>query len=367
MVEPGGTQPPLTVIQIGYLPPPHGGIATHVQRLHQRLLEAGVESRVWDYQAPRPLGDPRARSVRLRSMPALLAGRLGRPTVFHFHGTLPGLLFPVAVLARLSRRAQVIWALHNSRFDSEIRALPLLARLAALRLPRRLVLVVDNPGNIERARSLGWTQRVEMIPEHIACPRAELDLALPAALETFLRGRSPVLAATLTAPVLMNGVDLYGLDLLADLAGRLAADFPRLGMVITVLRPGEGDRAHYERMKAELRGAGLRDTVYLQESPLPSSLPLLRRADVILRPTLSDGNSMLVNEGLELGKVVVASDCAPRPEGCLLFRSRDAADFERAARLALDPAAARPRPAPPEDQFPRFLALYQDLAKRMRS
>ena len=53
----------------------------------------------------------------------------------------------------------------------------------------------------------------------------------------------------------------------------------------------------------------------------------MKTCDLFLRPTNSDGDSVSVRESLSLGVPVIASDAAPRPNGTILFRSRDHDDL----------------------------------------
>src|SRR5690606_18486699 len=54
-----------------------------------------------------------------------------------------------------------------------------------------------------------------------------------------------------------------------------------------------------------------------------SFISLIEQADIILRPTNTDGDALTVREGLFLGKKVIASDVVKRPEGSYIFKNRD--------------------------------------------
>ena len=283
------------------------------------------------------------------------------PTIYQAHEPRLETVFFISLALRLCRRSRGVWALHNSRFDHEFAHRPFFIRPLLRFVHPGIVIVVDNEENVGRVKRLGLKNRTLCIPEHLGIPREAEDAPLPSALEAFLSSHSPVLMATVTRPSLHDNVDLYGMDLCSEMASRLRETHRNLGLVITVLRPDEGNAALYRAWKASDVVKGLSDHLYLQEGALPSPLPLMSRADLVLRPTCTDGNSMLVNEALALGKTVVASDCVPRPEGCRLFKNRDLDEFTRATREALE--SPRATPSPPTDQFPRFLELYEELAR----
>jgi glycogen(starch) synthase len=67
---------------------------------------------------------------------------------------------------------------------------------------------------------------------------------------------------------------------------------------------------------------------------------VIKRSSVFLRPTTSDGDSISLREALHFNVPVVASDAAPRPDGSILFASRDQEDFICAIETALQTGEA---------------------------
>jgi len=57
------------------------------------------------------------------------------------------------------------------------------------------------------------------------------------------------------------------------------------------------------------------------------SVAVWKQADVYLRPTNTDGDSVALREALHVGTHVVASNCTFRPDGVVLFQNRDQNDF----------------------------------------
>jgi glycosyltransferase involved in cell wall biosynthesis len=77
---------------------------------------------------------------------------------------------------------------------------------------------------------------------------------------------------------------------------------------------------HYKKM---IRDFDLEDSFLIWEAPLSFS-KLILKADIVLRPTNTDGDALTVREGLFLGKPVIASDVVIRPKDTKLFKTRDA-------------------------------------------
>jgi hypothetical protein len=59
-----------------------------------------------------------------------------------------------------------------------------------------------------------------------------------------------------------------------------------------------------------------------------SFVRLIEQADIVLRPTNTDGDALTIREALYLNKTVIASDVVKRPSGTILFKSRDTNDLE---------------------------------------
>ena len=57
---------------------------------------------------------------------------------------------------------------------------------------------------------------------------------------------------------------------------------------------------------------------------------LMLIADIMLRPTATDGDSLSVKEGLYLKKKVIATDCVNRPAGVITFHYNDAVSLSKA-------------------------------------
>jgi hypothetical protein len=53
----------------------------------------------------------------------------------------------------------------------------------------------------------------------------------------------------------------------------------------------------------------------------------MKKVNVFLRPTKSDGDALSVRESLFLHKPVIASDAVPRPAGAIAYKLNNEKDF----------------------------------------
>ena len=62
----------------------------------------------------------------------------------------------------------------------------------------------------------------------------------------------------------------------------------------------------------------------------------MKKADLMIRPTCTDGYGISIAEALFFDCPAIASDVCPRPEGAVLFKNRDMDDFEQKTRELLE-------------------------------
>jgi len=204
--------------------------------------------------------------------------------------------------------------------------------------------------------------RVRVISPYIPPgPEAMTGGELPAALRAFLASRSPVLSVYGCRYDMDRGVDLYGFDLAIEAVGRLRSEFPSVGLVLVVPNPLPAD--YHERLTARVDAMGCGPHVLFVTRGLEDASRLWAGSRLYLRPTTTDGDSLAVHEALDLGVPVIASDAAPRPPGCLLFRSRDLDSFVAGIRhgLAGGTAASAGRPGSGASALLPYTSLYREV------
>ena len=102
---------------------------------------------------------------------------------------------------------------------------------------------------------------------------------------------------------------------------------------------------------------GLRQNVMLVTKPI-SFLRVMKASDVVLRPTNTDGDSITIREALYFSKAIVASDCAVRPEGTYVFKTRDLDDFCEKIIMSLDDNVNHNRPVVDYRKF--YIECYEN-------
>jgi glycogen(starch) synthase len=184
-------------------------------------------------------------------------------------------------------------------------------------------------------------------------PEAEL----PESLARFVEAHRPLLVTVgLLEPE-------YDLPQQIGILGRVRKRFPGAGLAII----GSGSLEDDLRRLIEAQPwAG--HIALCGDVEHAATLRAMATADVVLRTTLHDGDSVAVREALHLGKAVVATDDRMRPPGTILIPTRDPDALCRAIEQCLaapgGPAAASSESTP--DQIAAVLALYEELAAENR-
>jgi glycosyltransferase involved in cell wall biosynthesis len=308
---------------VGAIPPPYGGVTIHVQRLLDSLLRHQIDVLLYDisrqakqYQA---VQCRRWRSVVCR---LLFASK----SIVHFHNFSPRNLY---LYALLGLRHTTVLSLHNERFLDELAQCGALQkRLMTMALNQLDCVIVVNDKCAMLARQIVRDSvKIKVVAGFIPPQRVDTDL-VPPLIEDLRKRHQYLLASNAYKLTFHDGHDLYGLDMLVELTARLVREH-QLDVATMVLLPNPNDEKYYLKLIARAQELGIEMRFKIVSDPVEEAAPLWSIADIVVRATNTDGNSLSVLEALAAGTPVVASDCAPRHQAVALFTTRDLDDLER--------------------------------------
>ena len=319
------------IAQIGPWPSPWGGISVYVQSLSRYLADQGADVIVLDTQNHELVDEsgvhvlplPSGRDQSLRAARLLAAHRCD---VAHLH--LIGFPWKAVVpfaLACQSVGVTLVVSVHSFRVESqpELNAWQgALLRGAARSLPQ---IFASGEHVADRLINHGVPKsRVQAVAPFVPpIPAEPLDARLPEHLRQFCSRYQHVVAAGAAALTrTAEGQDLYGFDIFTEVANKVAKVRQDVGFVFQL--PRLGDEALFKAAMQQCRSLGER--LFVHREPLEEGSDLWAVADVFVRPTRSDGDSVSIRESLSLGTPCLASDVVNRPTGTTLFRSGDSAD-----------------------------------------
>lgn len=311
----------LHVVLLGPVPPPQGGVQTHLMALADYLRREGHRVSVINITRHK---QPDGRGYYFpKSAAGLLARVISlRPSILHVHlgGHLSRRDLGLCLALAAVPGSKVVLTLHSGgypRSEAGRKATP--RSLAGYVLRRLAGLIAVNPEIEAVFHRLGVSPaHTTTIEPHCIDP-LELSVepeAMPEALREFAGQHDPFL---LTVGLLEPE---YSLELQIDTLPLVRARHPGAGLAII------GSGSLEARLRSRIQGSPVREHLLLcGDVPHRGTLAAIRRAAVLLRPTQFDGDSVSVREALAMGTRVLASDTGMRPHGVRLLRSLEPASL----------------------------------------
>jgi glycosyltransferase involved in cell wall biosynthesis len=354
----------MKVINVGIYPPPYGGISIHLKRLLEYLQSKRQECLLIDTSPyPKNLIDVANYSWR-KTIWFLLF--VSPKCIVHFHNfSLKNSL----IYSILSFRHKTILSFHNERFLDEIYSAGSFWKLVVSFFLNHLdCFVVDTQRSKELAEKVVKDKsRVFVIPEFI--PPSHIPLLENDVIMGMKKKHKYLLASNAFQISFYKNQDLYGLDILVELVRRLVQiDGMDVGMVF--LLPNIGDEKYFEDINHRINVWGLTQYFTFIIEPIEESVSLWQISDAVIRATNTDGNSLTVLEALSVQIPVIASDCCERPEGTVLFKTRDVDDLCDKVTMVLSSHkfyCAQLKGIRRSDNAAALLKLYKDMGGKHES
>jgi len=330
----------MKIVQIGPYPPPSGGIASHVARLHSVLTKLRYDSTVVDvfnrsgsedekkaniqairYDGPAPTRLIKTVGTIWRLKPDIIHLHLASMRNFRWIGPL--------LLAILPRSIQLI-TLHGGNFVNSHRRLKFIPKLFMNLVFARVnhVVTVNETQKDYLVREFGMNPKNVstisgfLVPEFR--PIVNDELLLAEVVQFKEEFDETCLVIGIPHPEYSFETAIKAFDQLRDLS---------LGLILQIYNISDPEYLHSIRQMAESRPNTL-----LIESELNSkeTMRLILSARIFLRTTTTDGDSVAVKEAAHLNRQIIATDCSRRPKGCVLFPVHDHQTLAKEIMHALD-------------------------------
>lgn len=345
---------PHGVVQLGPYPPPYGGVAANVLAIDKLLVDRGLDAAIVSIAGPRQTDRARVRfpSDGLALILTLL--RLPHRIVhMHLGGDLkPKLLALVLATSLLPGRRTVV-TLHSGGAAADP-SRPGRRSLAGLVLRRVDRVIGVNPSMID------WFLELGCAPDrtHLILPYAidadylrEAAAPLQGEMARFRERHDPLL-------VTVGGLeDEYDIPTQLEALRLVRERLPGAGLIVV----GAGSLAADLHRRSEELGVA-QQVLVTGALPPADTARAIRSADVFLRTTKYDGDSIAVREALHLGTPVVATDNGMRPPGTLLVPTGDPRAVADAIRSSLAGRVPHRQPWPPDTRgVEGVLDVYRSL------
>lgn len=333
------------LLLLGALPPPIGGVATHVARLAQAAAKEGWDVIVADVNAAARCDRPFARVIPLRQLvsPFRLLKSMMKTDVTHIHlsGANQPYIEAFLILLASCFKGQLVLTLHGGGMVTRASRLSKHQRRAlAFALSRVDNLIVVGP------QMIGGLALIDPPLAH----RAQI-------MNAYLPLQDPIVPPSDKDPITVvssgGWSKTYGFDVLARALSSIPATDRRLRLRLFWYDVGGQTLQFEEDVRALLTQVG--HEVEILPATIDSGAAYAG-ADIYVRATRTDGDSISVREALDAGLLVIASDAVPRPEGTLTFRSEDSTNLadllQEAARTCRKTADRRSDARPSASRGP---------------
>ena len=343
----------MRVLQIGPYPPPYGGVQTNLVAIRSFLLKRGIPCAVINVTRHRK---PEGEDIYYPSSATGLLKLLGSLDCdiihYHFGGVLTRRVLALAMACTLRPGTKSVLTFHSGGFPSTPEGKATGPNsLAAVVLRRFDGLIAVNEEIVSFFKKLRVPpQRLRLISPYSFLRDRETG-SLPSPFEAFFNAHDPVLiSAGQLEPE-------YDLSLQIEALTQLRVRFPNAGLLLL----GSGSIEQELRLRIEALHSA-EHILLAGDVPHEPTLEAISRADLMLRTTLYDGDSISVREAIQAGTPVIATDNGMRPSGVTLIPKSDLGSLVSAIETQLAQPKLERTPLPADEtNLQAVLDFYQEL------
>lgn len=309
-----------TIAILGNYPPPLGGVSVHIKRVMHKLKQQ--HNRVHHF-------DTLHRTTMIGYVMRLIyfLARANPDIVYYHTIDLNSRLIEFRLLMMLKKllRFQFVVVEHNCRhlYDRSSKYKTTFSLL--MRAVDHLVLIGYATATSYRANHIVMPQNTTIeaafLPPDLQEKSAIIN-TYPEQLKDFIKSHTFIITINAFQLTFLEGNDLYGIDQSIELLRMIGDSNAGLIIVLGVI----GNTQYHQLLKERIKLYALEDQCFwiVGQKEL---WPILQCSQVFVRPTLSDAESVSVQEALYFKMSVVASDVCIRPADVLTFKTGNVEDF----------------------------------------
>ena len=225
----------MNLIILSALPPPRGGVTTHIERLIPYLEEKKIRFVVWDHSK---IKKEQGFVISLRREPIKVL------ISFLRHRGVKVLYWPLSVITAGKILFLLLMKMMGVRITVTLAASPeqtighgLLNQFYLLGLARLSAHIIAANGDFKKLlMDKGINkEKISIIPAFIPSKNDSMEtLSIPKNAVEFCKNRKPLIITYAYGPDLHKGEDLYGLDLIVQLAQELWTGLPQAGFIVVI-------------------------------------------------------------------------------------------------------------------------------------
>lgn len=352
------------------IPPPYGGLCVYAKRLSLDLTKHGLLSGAFyhesisgipaDYLFLYDAMPKHARSFYVLPELYKLLAIFKRYKIIHSHLYLGTCMTLWLVRKLLSK--PVVMTIHNQMIDRELEDLNYFDRKCLKSLFNdkfvQVITVNENGRNLLMSKGFKFANSIKVLPAYIA----PVEIGKPGdylsrELISFIDTHPRYIVFYAESFAYYNNNEIYGTKECINAFTLLQKEMTDLALVFCM--PNMNDENKLSELKQLVIEQGCNDRVFWQLKGVSEMWPLLKQSVLYLRPTSTDGDSVLLREALGLGVQSLASDIVKRPIECKTYKWGDQEDLVSKMRIMLN---QKEKPVDSQkDYFSEMLDIYKEL------
>lgn len=314
---------------IGTFPQPYGGISVHIKRMMLYLINNNVEvtiyneSKEYDTNAKNIIYIGTYRKF-LFKIPFLKAD------IIHFHTISKKIRILMGFFKIFNKK--IVLTIHGESLHNQLEESNwIIKKLLLFSMKKLNKIVCVNSNTINELISLGINNKnLICIPAYINPIENRYDFDnIPENVLSFITNSNFLISANGWIKF-YNNEDLYGIDMLIELIRKLKEAGYDVSLLIALLGTNianNREKSYYENLKNKINQYNLQSNIMLFEVIDTEFYPILKNSKLFLRPTNTDGYGVSIGEALYYKVPSIASNVCNRPEGTIIFKSRDINDL----------------------------------------
>ncbi|MFL0267494.1 glycosyltransferase [Candidatus Clostridium radicumherbarum] len=342
------------IVQVGPYPEPIGGISVYIKRMKQYMDLIGIKNEVWDTSGVKKK-ESGVINVRLRYMPFRL---IQRKDVDIIHYNLCGFKSKIyiGILNKLffKNRKKII-TIHGDYSTFFLKDRKYIIRA----LNSFDCIICVKAGDSKRLVDAGVNKPAYDISAFLF-PLKSTENIIPDYISEFIKQKRFIISANASSMQFFNNIDLYGIDMCIDLVAALKNNNLDIGLIFCL--PYIDNDTYYKELVNRINEGGIQENFLFVHENI-ELWKIIERSNLFIRPTCNDGYGVSVAEAVFCKVPAIASDICDRPNGTILFKSRNFKDlFERTVEVIKNYDFFKKKVENVEliDSLERLLSIYRD-------
>lgn len=163
------------------------------------------------------------------------------------------------------------------------------------------------------------------------------------------------------------GGELYGLDQCIEVAKKAKNNNFQLHIIFVIGTIRDKDLEYFNFFKSLITQNEIEDYITIYPKTI-SFVELIKSCNIVVRPTLTDGDALTIREALYLKKQVIASDIVNRPKGTVVYKTADSEDlYNKICEVSKSNLEKELEQKPGIDYKSFYLSLYNNATTHAKT